>query len=158
MKPLPIEVYEEAFGEAFPNVGAHLAGRSVTVETSERGGLFSHALRAAAIGVADADSDGIVTYAEMGEALRRMVEDDPNLRPVEVVPPGFDADAPFIRWDQSPAKQLCVSPGPASALWDGSDRLTTLPARAASTAVWLPPAGDFALADENEPAEVLEWP
>lgn len=148
VQPPPLETYEVAFGEAFPDIGAHLAGRSVTFEGAERGGLFSHALRAAASGVADEDADGVVTYAEMRKALDAMAEDDPALRPAEVIPPGGDVDAPFIRWDQSPAIRHCAPPGAAAALIDGVDRFTTLPARAEPLTLWLSPFGRFTIGDE----------
>lgn len=148
-QPPPLETYDAAFGEAFPGVGAHLAGRRVTFEGAERGGHFSHALRAAASGVADEDGDGVVTYAEMSRALHDTAADDPTLRPAEVIPPADDAHAPFIRWDQSPAVRHCAPPGDAAALDDGGDRFTTLPARVKPVTLWLSPFGRFALRDDE---------
>lgn len=145
--PAASATYHATFGEAFPDVGAHLAGRSITLEGIERGGHFSHALRAAAIGVADADGDGVVTYAEMDAALGAMADDDPTLSPAEVVPPGLDGEAPFIRWDQSPAVRHCAAPGPAAVLNDRDTGFTTLPERRAPTTLWLSPLGSFALGE-----------
>lgn len=69
-----------------------------------RAGIFSHELRSALRGGADADLDGTVTYAEVGaflEAANRAIE-NPRFRPeFLLVPPGSRRDVPVLGWPET---------------------------------------------------------
>lgn len=135
--PPPEVDYVTPFSESFPDVGMQLASRSVTLEDPTLAGLFSHALRSAAIGPADADRDGVITYGEMDRALAVAARADRRLRKSTVVAPDGDPNTPFLRWRQSPAAQVCVAPGAVGDLQDGSELFATLPGFLRPTSVWL---------------------
>lgn len=144
------EVYDKAFGEAFPDVGALLAARAGTLEDSRRAGRFSHTLRSLAIGPADADGDGVLTYGEMADALGVAAEADWYMSPPEVMPPGGDRSAPFIRWTHSPAARVCLPgdiPG-ARHLYDGPELHATLALPPAPSTLWLVPGRKYTLLPE----------
>lgn len=98
----------ERFVEHLPRVGAALAAQALTYETHEINGLFSHAIRSAAMGPADLDDDGIITYGEFHAALDALLSDAPPAGRPTVVPPALDRDALFIDWRHSPAARVCL--------------------------------------------------
>lgn len=100
----------ERFAEQLPRVGAALAAQALTYETHDINGLFSHAIRSAAMGPADLDDDGIITYGELHAALDALLSDAPPAGRPTVVPPALDRDALFIDWRHSPAARVCLPP------------------------------------------------
>ena len=143
----PREMLAEQFVAAFPHVGALLATRGGTYENASRGGVFSHAVRSVAVGPADLDEDGIITYAEMADALERTRSTSPWLNISTVVGPGDEADAPFIQWRKSPAARVCVprNRSEESALWDGSSRFALIEAGHEPLPLWLEAGHTFGL-------------
>lgn len=87
-----------AFERRFPQVGALLAtnGSQVTYEDSSIGGLFSYAVRSAAIGLADLDGDARVTYGELARVLPEVLGLRAGAGPPGVVAPGGRHDVPFV--------------------------------------------------------------
>ncbi len=113
-EPVPAEALIAPFTESLPTVGALLATdgtAELTWEDSRNGGLFSHAVRSAAIGPADIDRDGVVTYGEMHGVVDWILADSSvGLRPA-TAPPGMRRDAPFIDWRRSSAAApICITP------------------------------------------------
>lgn len=100
----------QRFAERLPRVGASLAAQAVTYETRDINGLFSHAIRTAAIGPADLDDDGIITYGEFHAALDALLSNAPPAARPTVVPPALDRDAIFIDWRHSLAARVCLPP------------------------------------------------
>lgn len=143
VRPPPTIDHVTPFRAAFPDVGAQLASRHVTSEGPTLAGLFSHALRSAAIGPADVDQDGMITYGEMSRALAVAVRADRHLREPVIVAPDGDPNTPFLRWRQSPAARVCASPGAGRALRDGPDLFATLPMLRRPTTLWLSPGHSF---------------
>lgn len=94
----------ETFAADHPTVGALLAtnGSQSTYEDPALGGLFSHALRSAAIGQADFDHDGVVTYREMALALSWILAGRGGASAPGVLAPAADLDAPFIDYRAAP--------------------------------------------------------
>jgi hypothetical protein len=88
--------------ERFPHVGAILStnGPGVTHEWSRyRGGLFSHEVRSALAGAADADENGLIEYGEVGAFLAAANFEIPELkgRPtVFVRPPDVERKSPIL--------------------------------------------------------------
>ena len=151
----PREMLAEQFVVAFPHVGALLATRGGTYENASRGGVFSHAVRSVAVGPADLDEDGIITYAEMADALERTRSTSPWLNISTVVGPGDEADAPFIQWRKSPAARVCVPRrrSEASALWDGQSRFAIIEAGHEPLPLWLEAGHKFGM----QPAGRTIW-
>lgn len=145
-RPIPVEYFHEEFAEAFPDVGLHLATRTVTHE-DDRGGVFTHVMRSIAMGPGDADGDGIITYREMKHALDWETENEPGLYGPEVIAPGLDEDAVFIRWDQSPAAQVCAPVGRGFQLHHGRHIFSTVPERTEPMTLWLPAGHVFTMGD-----------
>jgi len=110
---IPSEQLIAPFAESLPTVGALLAtdgSAALTWEDNRYGGLFSHAVRSAAIGPADVDKDGVVTYGEMHQVVGWILAGSGSgIRPA-TVPPGMARDAPFIDWRASPAARICITP------------------------------------------------
>lgn len=105
----PLPDFASDFALLFPTVGAAVATESATYEDTA-GGLFSHALRSAAIGPADLDQDGIITYGEFHYALNWILSTTTQASEATVLPPGQDATAPFIDWRGSTAARVCIPP------------------------------------------------
>lgn len=88
--------------DSFPNTGAILstASKAESHEWSEiRAGVFSHGVRSALVGAADADQDGRVSYTELEAfvlaAISGVQHADAN-RAVFVRPPKIDRSRPVI--------------------------------------------------------------
>ncbi len=114
-RAIPAEELISPFTESLPGVGALLATNGtaeLTWEDSRYGGLFSHAVRSAAIGPADLNRDGVVTYGEMHGVVGWILSgSNSGIRPA-TAPPGMDRDVPFIDWRQSDAAaRICITPG-----------------------------------------------
>lgn len=107
-KAPPPHQLEAPFAETLPRVGATLAAHYTTYESSEVNGVFSHAVRTAALGIADLDHDGVLTYDELRYALAWMLANTPYAARPTIVPPGLDRGAPFIDWRGSPAARVCL--------------------------------------------------
>lgn len=106
----------QTFARRHPNVGAMLAtnGSQSTYEDPSLGGLFSHALRSAAVGLADLDRDGVITYKEMELALGWILAGRAGVSSPGVMGPSEEWDAPFI--DLASAvngAQVCLDPASA---------------------------------------------
>ncbi len=112
-RPVDAERLTAPFAARLPTVGALLATdghADATWEDGRLGGIYSHALRSAAIGPADVDRDGVVTYGEMHRVVDWILAGSGSgIRPA-TVPPGLDPDAPFIDWRRAPAARVCVVP------------------------------------------------
>ena len=107
-KTAPPLRFAEPFADQFPHVGATLAGDTLTYETPDINGLFSHALRTAAVGTADLNQDGLITYGELHYALIWLLGNARQRTRPTVVSPGLDREAIFINWRQSPAARICL--------------------------------------------------
>jgi hypothetical protein len=99
--------FVDALGpDLFPRVGFVLSTSSGTDshEWEEfQGGVFSHEVRSALRGAADADGDGAISYAELGAFVARANAAVPNARfrpQLTVVPPRDPAGlrASLLRW------------------------------------------------------------
>lgn len=143
--PPPLPDYATPFRESFPDVGTLLAARAVTYEGPRYGGRFSHALRSAAIGPADVDHDGVITYGEMRRALERAALADSVMATPHAYAPGGDDSAPFLRWRSSEAARVCVPAGAAGELRDGRILFATVPDRDKSSMLWLLRGNGFTL-------------
>ena len=104
--------------QLFPNVGFVLSTSSGadSHEWEEyQGGVFSHEVRSALRGAADADRNGAISYAELGAFVRRANQLVPNARyrpEFTVSPPQADLEklrATLLRWpDDATARRLTV--------------------------------------------------
>jgi len=147
----PDVVFDGAFSQDFPGVGAMLATRGWVASTYENewhGGLFSHALRSAAFGPADLDGDGVVTYGEMDFALAWISEGSPWLNRPAVVAPQLDSDRVFIDWRGSPAARVCVAESGPRYVLDNGGLFATAHLPAEATPLWLKRDHPFALAED----------
>lgn len=95
------------FAGRFPTVGAQLAARGKTAEIRPYGGIFSHLVRSLAIGIADHDRDGIITYGEMADAMPQSLPELKDGPAPEVIAPDGRWDRPFIDWRTSRAARVC---------------------------------------------------
>lgn len=107
-KAPPQHHLEAPFSEILPRVGATLAAHHSTYESTEVNGIFSHAVRTAALGIADLDRDGVLTYDELRYALTWLLANTPHAARPTIVPPGLHRSAPFIDWRSSPAARVCL--------------------------------------------------
>lgn len=129
------------FTTELPTVGALLATRETTLESADYGGLFSHMVRSLAIGMADVDRDGVITYGEMAGAFPQIISAYAQISQPEVIAPGLDAERPFIDWRSTPAARVCL-PGSITGkriLVDYKALFATLHLAGEPTPVWLPP-------------------
>ena len=145
--------FVKPFAARFDRVGASLASPGLTYETSPVGGIFSHAVRTAAMGLADLNGDGLITYREFHYALIWLLANvDAAARPV-VVSPGLDDQSTFIDWRGSPAARVCL---PSSL--GGTFVIDTPHGRAASlpldplrpSALWLAPGRGYTLQSNRQ--------
>jgi hypothetical protein len=86
-----------------------------------QGGIFSHEVRSALRGAADADRDGRVTYAELGAFLtvaNRGIR-NPRFRPDFVVRPPGDLSAELLRWERSAEQTLLIDEPQGHMLLEG---------------------------------------
>ncbi len=137
---------ESPFKATLPTVGAVLAtdgSSATTMEGETFGGLFSHAVRTSAIGAADLDDDGVITYREMNALMAWILL--PNGILPTVVTPGGDADRPFIDWRRTSAAPVCMSPKLAGrrTLSTPDGIFATLQIPRSGMAVWLEPGARF---------------
>lgn len=152
-----------SFAARLPGVGALLAtnGGQVTYEDPELGGLFSHALRSAAIGPADLNRDGVITYRELGFAVEWILKGRSGMTAPGVLPPGQAQDAVFIDWNGAPGAvkvQFGALAGYHRLLTRGLGFYATLNVGAEPLPVWLP-AGQtfFALAGAIDQPDATWW-
>ena len=101
---------EQPFARRLPHVGASLAAHYATYEARDLNGLFSHALRSAAIGIGDLNADGILTYGELHYTLRWLLRETPGGAEPTIVPPSLEPETTFIDWRNSPAARVCLPP------------------------------------------------
>ena len=142
LKPRPPTsmAYALDFAELYPGVGALLAGRGVTPEVEPYGGVFSHLVRSLAIGAADLDRDGIITYGEMADALPQVMPDIEEVSEPEVIAPANDRARPFIDWRASRAARVCF-PGDVRGKYvihDKPELYATVRLPGEPRALWLP--------------------
>lgn len=100
------------FAARHPRVGAILAtnGCQSTYERPDVGGLFSYAVRSAALGLVDLDLDGRVTYREMHATIPQVLAKQGGSGPPGVVGPGDDEGAVFIDYrGASNAAPVCFT-------------------------------------------------
>jgi Caspase domain len=86
-----------------------------------QGGIFSHEVRSALRGAADADRDGSVTYAELGAFLtvaNRGIR-NPRFRPGFVVRPPGDLSAELLTWDRPDEQTLLIDEAQGHMLLEG---------------------------------------
>lgn len=132
----------ETFADDHPTVGALLAtnGSQSTYEDPALGGLFSHALRSAAIGQADFDHDGVITYREMALALSWILAGRGGSSAPGVLAPAADLDAPFVDYRGAPgAARVAFTPdvaGRYEVLTDDWLPFVTVHTGAASVQTW----------------------
>ncbi len=146
--------YSLDFAAQYPTVGALLAGRTKTPEVHPFGGIFSHLVRSLAIGAADLDGDGIITYREMADALPQVLPHIEQAPKPEVMPPAGERDRPFIDWRSTPAARVCL---PADVkgrfrLMDALDIFATVYLPGAPRLRWLPPGRTLGLATSGVPS------
>jgi hypothetical protein len=128
-----------------------------------QGGVFSHEVRSALRGAADADGDGRVTYAELGAFLRAANRGIPNplLRPDFLLRPPGELSLPLIVW-RGAASRLRVDREPAAHLLVESPlglRLADLPpSRGGVRQIMLPPERPLYIRREDGRAEYLLAP
>jgi hypothetical protein len=130
-----------------------------------QGGVFSHQIRSALRGAADADGDGRITYAEVGAFLRAANRSIPNplLRPDFLLrPPGGkdDLSLPLLAWRRpGAASRLIVDREPAAHLLVESPlglRLADLPpSRGAVRKVMVPAERPLYIRRDDGTAEYL---
>ena len=157
-KAAPPLRFAEPFAEQFPQVGATLAGDTLTYETPDINGLFSHALRTAAVGTADLNQDGLITYGELHYALIWLLGNARQRTRPTVVSPGLDREAIFINWRQSPAARICL---PSSLA--GTHVITTPHGRAATlplhpqrpSTIWLHSGERYTLTGQGRKLDFL---
>lgn len=142
-----------------PGVGVLLAtnGAASTYEHSTYGGLFSFAVRSAAIGHADTGTDGRITYGEMAHAIEAILAHAPGTGRPGVVGPGHDPDATFIDYRaQKNVARLCV---PAQMgrveLSDASRASHATVHPATDMALYLPRDGIYHLTDGTQQTRQL---
>jgi hypothetical protein len=109
-----------------------------------QGGIFSHEVRSALRGAADADGDGSVSYAELGAFLavaNRGIR-NARFRPDFVVRPPADLSDELLRWPAGAAALLIDAPeGHLYVEGPGGERIADLhPASDAALAIRLPAA------------------
>lgn len=111
-RPPVEEALASRFAATHPGVGALLAtnGSQNTYESPEIGGLFSYAVRSAAMGAADRDLDGRITYGEMSSALRAILARRAGTVEPGVVAPRLDSSATFVDLRATGAARLCFTP------------------------------------------------
>ena len=157
-KTAPPLRFAEPFADQFPHVGATLAGDTLTYETPDINGLFSHALRTAAVGTADLNQDGLITYGELHYALIWLLGNARQRTRPTVVSPGLDREAIFINWRQSPAARICL---PSSLA--GTHVITTPHGRAATlplhpqrpSTIWLHSGERYTLTGQGRKLDFL---
>lgn len=136
----PSMAYAMDFAGSYPSVGALLAGRGLTPEVEPYGGVFSHLVRSLAIGGADFDRDGIITYGEMAIAFPQVVPTIEETPEPEVIPPGGDRSRAFIDWRASRAAGVCF-PGDIEGrftIYDAPEVYATAHLPGAPRVLWLP--------------------
>ena len=109
-----------------------------------QGGIFSHEVRSALRGAADADRDGSVSYAELGAFLavaNRGIR-NARFRPDFVVRPPADLSDELLRWPAATAALLIDAPeGHLYVEGPGGERIADVhPAADATLAIRLPAA------------------
>lgn len=112
-KRIPEEpALEHQFIAAHPRLGAILAtnGGQATFERPDLGGLFSFAVRSAALGLGDLDGDGSISYGEMGYVIRQVLAGQAGGGQPAVVGVGGDDRAPFIDYRRARAARICFTP------------------------------------------------
>lgn len=146
-RPPSALAYLHDFTSAYPTAGALLAARELTHESVDYGGMFSHLVRSLAIGAADVDLDGVITYGEMARAFPQIISSRARTPLPEVIAPGLDPDRPFIDWRASPAARVCLPAEIAGKriLIDYKALFATLNLPGEVTPVWLPPGRIFGL-------------
>lgn len=100
------------FARAHPRVGVFLAtnGDAATYEHPRYGGLFSAALRSAAVAHGDLDGDGRLTYGEMGRAIKAILAKSPGTGEPGIFGPDLDSEAVFIDYRTEPgAARICLA-------------------------------------------------
>ncbi len=139
-EPPRLSTHAVDFAGRFPTVGAQLAARGKTPEVRPYGGIFSHLVRSLAIGVADHDRDGIITYGEMADALPQALPDLRERPDPEVVPPAGQWDRPFIDWRASRAARVCFEGDVEGrfVLYDAPELYATVHLPDEPRAYWLP--------------------
>ncbi len=96
----------------YASVGALLAtsGSQVTYESVASGGVFSYAVRSAAIGAADLDGDGRITYGELKQVLPSIVSKRPGGSVPRLLAPGGRDDEAFVDYRRRGAAAVTFAP------------------------------------------------
>ena len=151
-RPPPVPLVEP-FAAEFTRVGASLASHGITFEHHELGGLFSHAIRTAALGIADLNGDGLITYREFRYTLWWMLANaEPRSEPV-ILSPGLDTERVFIDWRGSPAARVCLptSITGTQVIDTPHGPLASLPLHPQRpSAIWLTPGNEYTLDGDGQ--------
>lgn len=96
----------------YASVGALLAtsGSQVTYESVASGGVFSYAVRSAAIGAADLDGDGRITYGELKRVLPSILSKRPGGGVPRLLAPGGRDDEAFVDYRRRGAAAVTFAP------------------------------------------------
>jgi hypothetical protein len=152
------------FVERYERVGALLAtnGSQVTYEDPAIGGLFSYAVRSAAIGMADLNGDGRVTYRELDASLPLILGERAGGGPPGLLAPNGDLDTPFV--DYRGRSVVAVEFAPVQAtryelthVPSYQDYAVLYPGANAPVVAWLPAGQEFVTAERRSPEGPSDW-
>lgn len=152
------------FVDRYQRVGALLAtnGSQVTYEDPAIGGLFSYAVRSAAIGMADLDGDGRVTYRELDASLPLILGQRAGGGPPGLLAPNGDLDTPFV--DYRGRSVVAVEFAPVQAtryelthVPSYQDYAVLYPGANAPVVAWLPEGQEFVTAERRSPEGPSDW-
>ncbi|MEQ9499330.1 MAG: caspase family protein [Deltaproteobacteria bacterium] len=151
------------FVSAHPRTGAILAtnGSQATYEKPDLGGLFSYAVRSSALGPADLDLDGRITYGEMRATIPQVLAGQGGSGDPGVVGIGGDDDAVFVELATLPSQPLCwnASDSGRHELFDAANLPYAVvhPAATGTTAVYLPKDTRWSVMARSAPTERPDW-
>lgn len=161
--PTVEEAMIERFVADYRHVGAVLAtsGSEVTYENVSTGGIFSLALRSAAIGPADIDFDGRVTYREMEAVLPYVLSGRAGAAVPMLLPPGAEPDETFIDFRGRRVASVTFTPAVATRYELRSPMLVPYavlyPAAGHRAVVRLPEQADFVASSRPQDARDEAW-
>ena len=151
------------FTSRHPKVGALTAtnGDYATFEDPAIGGVFSYAVRSAALGQADTNKDGVTTYAEVGSALTKILAGRAGSGQPGVAPPQGTADAPFIDYRGTDAARITFTPEVATRyeLLDTqrTPHAVIHPPQDQSVILYLPPGQDYYVIGHGDAGQRTWW-
>lgn len=161
-RPVDAPQMTHAFSRQLPTVGALLAtnGTQVTYEDPSLGGLFSHALRSAALGPGDLNGDGRITYRELDYGIEWILGGRAGSTTPGLHPPGGADDAVFVDWTAAPdAVPVCFEPGQGryQLLSEDYGPLATVHAGDRAVNAWLTAGTQIFAFGRREPSDQDAW-